>query len=188
MQIKIYVSNLSKYVEGRENGKWVPLPMEAERLEEVLDKIVGNGKEHIILDYDAPFAISEYENIQELNNFLLGISEYDFEIDILTALFKAGDGPAEVKDYIKNGNFRIVNVDEVSKNWSSGLSGTKLFGMALNEVGYNNLFSQPIPVEMIDYMDFEQIYMCLSVNDGWRDVRSGNTTYLVTFQCNTSAA
>lgn len=178
MIIKVYVSNLNNYIEGRENGKWLPLPMESGQLEKAMNQIVGK-QESIILDYNAPFFISEYENIFELNNFLTSLSEYGIDEDIMTALFKIEDRNV-VMEHIQKGEFCVVNVDEVSKNWSSILSGEYLYGMVLNEAGYNNLFSNPIPEELTDYMDFEQIYTSLSVNDGWRPVQVGNTTYLVT--------
>lgn len=52
--------------------------------------------------------------------------------------------------------------------------------MVLNECGYNNLFSQPIPEEMIDYINFEQVWRDLSINDGWQSVTVNDVTYLVT--------
>lgn len=33
---------------------------------------------------------------------------------------------------------------------------------------------------MIDYINFEQVWTALSVNDGWQDVTIDNKTYLVT--------
>lgn len=99
----------------------------------------------------------------------------------MTALFKVNPDRNEVLETIENGTFDIINVDEVSSGWSLFLDSETLYGMVLNEEGYNNLFSQPIPEEMIDYMDFAQIYTCLSVNDGWQPVDVGNITYLVRF-------
>ncbi len=80
---------------------------------------------------------------------------------------------------IENGTFDIINVDEVSSGWNASLDREEIFGMVLNEEGYNNLFFQSIPEEMIDYIDFAQIYTCLSVNDGWQPVEVGDITYLV---------
>ena len=58
MTINIYLSNLARYTEGRENGRWLQLPMESAQLEKVFTEIVGQNQEHIILDYNAPFEIS----------------------------------------------------------------------------------------------------------------------------------
>ena len=179
MTIKIYLSNLSKYVEGIENGKWLQLPMDTEKLQSVYNDIVGENQEHIILEYDAPFDIDEYENIFTLNETLENISDCGLDDDMLTALFKVNPDRDEVLEAIENGTFDIINVDDVSAGWNVSLDREEIFGMVLNEEGYNNLFSQPIPEEMIDYMDFAQIYTCLSVNDGWQPVDVGNVTYLV---------
>lgn len=179
MTAKIYLSNLSRYIEGRENGRWLQLPMDSDKLQSIYNDIVGENQEHIILDYDAPFNISEYENIFALNKTLENISDCGLDDDMLTALFKVNTDYDEVLEAIENGTYNIINVDEVSSGWSAALDREEIFGMVLNEEGYNNLFSQPIPEEMIDYMDFAQIYTCLSVNDGWQPVDVGNVTYLV---------
>lgn len=181
MTIKIYLSSLSRYVEGRENGKWLRLPMDTDKLQSIYNDIVGKNQEHIILDYDAPFDISEYENIFMLNETLENISDYGLDYDMLTALFKVNPNRDEVLEAIENGTYTIVNVDEVSAGWNISFDREEIFGMVLNEEGYNNLFSQAIPEEMIDYMDFAQIYTCLSVNDGWQPVDVGEITYLVRF-------
>lgn len=181
MTIKIYLSNLSRYVEGRENGKWLRLPMDTDKLQSIYNDIVGKNQEHIILDYDASFNISEYENIFALNEILENLSDCGLDDNMLTALFKVNSDRDEVLEAIENGAYSIVNVDEVSSGWSSFLDSETLYGMVLNEGGYNNLFSQSIPEEMIDYIDFSKIYTCLSVNDGWQPVDVGNVTYLVRF-------
>lgn len=179
MTVKVYLSNLARYTEGQENGRWLQFPMDSDKLQSIYNDIVGENQEHIILDYDAPFSISEYENIFDLNETLGNISNCGLDSDMLTALFKVNSDRDEVLEAIENGNFDIINVDEVSAGWNISLDREEIFGMVLNEEGYNNLFSQPIPEEMIDYMDFAQIYTCLSVNDGWQQVDIGDVTYLV---------
>lgn len=181
MKIKIYLSNLSKYTEGRENGRWLQLPMDSDKLQSIFNDIVGENQEHIILEYDAPFYIDEYENVFTLNETLENISDCGFDDEMLTALFKVNSDRDEVLEAIENETFNIINVDEVSAGWNISLDYEEIYGMVLNEEGYNNLFSQPIPEEMIDYMDFAQIYTCLSVNDGWQPVDVGNITYLVRY-------
>lgn len=179
MTVKIYLSNLARYIEGRENGKWLQLPMKSDKLQSIYNNIVGKNQEHIILDYDAPFDISEYENIFSLNDMLDNLSDCGLDDDMITALFKVNSDRDEVLEAIENGDFSIINVDEVSSRWNTSFDREEIFGMVLNEEGYNNLFSQPIPDEMIDYIDFAQIYTCLSVNEGWQPVNVGDVTYLV---------
>lgn len=153
--------------------------MTADKLQSIYNDTVGANQEHIILEYDAPFDIPEYENIFELNDMLENLSDCGFDENELEALFKANPDRDEVLEAIGNGNFTIINVDEVSEGWAISLDREEVYGMVLNEEGYNNLFSQPIPDEMFDYMDFSQIYTCLSVNDGWQPVDVGYITYLV---------
>lgn len=179
MTIKIYLSNLSRYTEGRENGRWIQLPMDLDKLQSIYNNIVGENQEHIILDYDAPFDISEYENIFTLNEMLDNLSECGLDNDMLMVLFKANPDHDEVLEAIENGTYSIINVDEVSADWNTSFNREEIFGMVLNEEGYNNLFYQPIPEEMIDYMDFAKIYTCLSINNGWQPVDIENVTYLV---------
>lgn len=180
LKVKIYLSNLRKYTEGNENGKWLQLPMESEKLHTIFNAIVGNGQESIILDYDAPFEISEWENVFSLNEFLQDINENG--IDDLTAriIFKIVDSKEEAMEKLESECYTIIDVDSVSQGWSCALNSEELYGMVLNEEGYNNLFEEPIPEDMIDYIDFSQVWTALSVNDGWQAVTINNETYLVT--------
>lgn len=180
LKVKIYLSNLRKYTEGNENGKWLHLPMESEKLHTFFNAIVGKNQESIILDYDAPFEISEWENVFSLNEFLQDINENG--VDDLTAriIFKIADSKEEAMEKLESGCYTIIDVDSVSQRWSCSLNLEELYGMVLNEVGHNNLFEEPIPDDMIDYIDFEQVWTTLSINDGWQAVTINNETYLVT--------
>lgn len=182
MTINIYLSNLARYTEGRENGKWLQLPMESTKLEKVFAEIVGQNQEHIILDYNAPFKISEYENIFALNEFMEIVKDCGINETCLKVIFEVADNKEEAIKTIENETYTIVNVDDVSSGWSTMLNPYELYGMVLNKAGFNNLFDEPIPEDMIDYVDFEKIYSCLSVNDGWQDVTIDDTTFLVTLR------
>ena len=185
MTIKIYLSNLARYTEGRENGNWLTLPMESAQLEKVFAEIVGQNQEHIILDYDAPFEISEYENIFALNEFIASAEDCGVDEDGLKAVFAVADTKEEAINAINNGNYTIIDVDAVIEGWATCFVDDDILGRVLNEEGYNNLFSQPIPDEMLDYMDYmywANIYNCLSINDGWQRVTINNNDYLVTIK------
>lgn len=178
LKVKIYLSNLAKYTEGRENGKWISLPMEESKLTEIYNTIVGEGQEGIILDYSALFDISEFENVFKLNENLNDINMlFDETVE---RIFNVAETKEEAFEALQKGNFTIIDVDEVAENWSPSLNSEELYGMVLNEEGFNNLFSQPIPEEMIDYIDFAQIWTCLSINDGWQVVKVEGNTYLIT--------
>ena len=180
LKVKIYLSNLAKYTEGNENGRWIALPMESDRLESIYNAIVGKNQESIILDYDAPFEISEWENVFSLNEFLQDTNENGVYDLIARIIFKIADSKEEAMEKLESGCYTIIDVDSVSHGWSCALNPDELYGMVLNDVGYNNLFEEPIPDNMIDYINFEQVWTALSVNDGWQAVTINDKTYLVT--------
>jgi hypothetical protein len=43
------------------------------------------------------------------------------------------------------------------------------------------MFDNPIPEELIDYINWSQIWTAESINCGWNEVTIDNTTYLVRF-------
>lgn len=75
-EIKIYVANLSEYNNGNRLGYWFTLPTAKQQIFRAL-KIgqQGFGEEWIILDYEAPFKIGEYESIDKLNDYAKKIEE-----------------------------------------------------------------------------------------------------------------
>lgn len=75
MTIDIYLSSLSEYTNGNDNGEWLTLPMSNEELTDKFNGIVGKGKEWIILDSSEPSLVSEYEDVFSLNDFLLEVSK-----------------------------------------------------------------------------------------------------------------
>ena len=107
--------------------------MDSDKLQSIYNDIVGKNQEHIILDYDAPFDISEYENIFTLNETMENLSDCGLDDDMLTALFKVNPDRDEVLEAIENGAYTIVNVDEVSAGWNISFDREEIFGMVLNE-------------------------------------------------------
>lgn len=79
-KVRIFLTNLGKYNEGELVGEWVDLPVQ--NFKPILDKIGIDGKNYeevFITDYEAPFEIGEYENINELNNKVKRIETLDEE-------------------------------------------------------------------------------------------------------------
>ena len=179
MKIKIYLSNLARYTEGRENGEWLILPKDEEKLEEVFERIVGKGNEHIILDYDAPFEIGEYENVFALNEFLIDLTLNGVTETTVNVLSKVVDTQEELKSVLENGNYIIINVDEHIQGWSTHIVDDDTRGRVLHNLGFNTVFKVKVPVEIEDYIDWQSVYTVLSINDGWYDVRRNDTDYLV---------
>lgn len=93
-RIKIFSTNLGRYVEGCLIGEWVKLPVAEDKLEAVLSRIGINEEyeEFFISDYDASFSnlhISEYTSIQDLNQLAEKIEDLaDFDYDKLAAVLE----------------------------------------------------------------------------------------------------
>ena len=179
MKIQIYLSNLARYTEGRENGEWLILPKDEEKLEEVFERIVGKGNEHIILDYDAPFEIGEYENVFALNEFLINITLNGVTEKTVNILSKVVDTQEELKEVLESERYIIINVDEHIQEWSTNIVDDDIRGRVLHDLGFNTVFKAHVPEEMEDYIDWESVYRDISINDGWEDVRRNGTDYLV---------
>lgn len=80
--MKIFITNLGKYVEGYLVGKWVQLPISDEKLDEVLKQIGINEyyEEYFISDCENDIiglsdVISEYSSISVLNKLAQRIEE-----------------------------------------------------------------------------------------------------------------
>lgn len=68
--IRIALTNLGKYNEGELTYIWLELPASDEAIQAALNEIGIDGveyEEYFISDYEAPFNISEYVNLQHLN-------------------------------------------------------------------------------------------------------------------------
>lgn len=86
-RIAIYLTNLHKYNCGILCGEWVKLPVEEDKLQEVLDRIGIDEfhEEYFITDYETLLSnlhISEYASISDLNKLaerVDGLADYDYE-------------------------------------------------------------------------------------------------------------
>lgn len=81
MEIRIAVTNLGAYNEGRLLFEWITLPYTDDEFKEALQKIEIDGKhyeEYFISDYEAPFQIDEYENIERLNDVAYALLDVDY--------------------------------------------------------------------------------------------------------------
>ena len=115
--LNLFVNTWGNYNEnGAEGGKWITLPMDPEELEEVLENIAAlmkdNDPEWAIHDYEwtieiDPREISEYDNIQELNEFcqeLDNMEEYEAE-EIAAAMEAYGYSFMEAMERQQRGCF-----------------------------------------------------------------------------------
>ena len=108
-KVRIFLTNLGKYNEGELVGEWVDLPVQ--NFKPILDKIGIDGKNYeevFITDYEAPFEIGEYENINALNEKVKKIETLDEEQkDILYSLADEWDFD-ELYEKVANGNYTYI--------------------------------------------------------------------------------
>ena len=86
-RISIYLTNLGRYNEGCLIGEWVKLPIDKDKLQEVLDRIGINERyeEYFITDYETLLSnlhISEYASINDLNELaerIEGLADHDYD-------------------------------------------------------------------------------------------------------------
>lgn len=73
-EMQVYIANLSKYNEGELVGAWFTPPID---FDEVKERIGLNDEyeEYAIHDYELPFEISEYTDIEEINRICEMVSE-----------------------------------------------------------------------------------------------------------------
>ena len=116
-RIAIYLTNLGKYNEGCLMGEWVKLPVDKDKLQEVLDRIGINQQyeEYFISDYETLFAnlhISEYASINDLNELaerVDGLADYDYEKLAAVLECESSMSIAEILEVIDNlDNFDLL--------------------------------------------------------------------------------
>ena len=86
-RIAIYLTNLGRYNEGCLMGEWVKLPIDKDKLQQVLNRIGINEQyeEYFITDYETLLSnlhISEYTSIAELNELaekIDGLADCDYD-------------------------------------------------------------------------------------------------------------
>lgn len=95
--MKIYVANLAKYNEGELVGEWFDLPVDKDEVFETIfepHELDEDGQplgDYAIHDYELPFKISEYENLDNLNEFVEYLQGIDSFEPILEGNYDIGD-------------------------------------------------------------------------------------------------
>lgn len=95
--MKIYVANLAKYNEGELVGEWFVLPVDKNEVFETIfepHELDENGQplgDYAIHDYELPFEISEYEDLDNLNEFVEYLQGIDSFKPILEGNYDIGD-------------------------------------------------------------------------------------------------
>lgn len=120
--LKIFISNLKEYNNGKIIGEWVSLPCEG--LEEVLNKISNNGNDELFIsDYETDISnlkISEYDDILQLNEIAEEIEEMreDELIAFQAYLEQYANNMEQALEEVRQGNYRIYyncdNMEDVA--------------------------------------------------------------------------
>lgn len=119
--LKIFISNLKEYNNGKIIGEWVSLP--CEDIEEVLEKISNSGKDELFIsDYETDInglKVAEYEDIMQLNEIAEEIAGmYDDEVIALQAYLEEYNNMEQALDEVRQGNYRIYyncdNMEDVA--------------------------------------------------------------------------
>lgn len=116
--LKIFISNLKEYNNGKIIGEWVSLP--CEDIEEVLEKISNSGKDELFIsDYETDISnlkISEYDDILQLNEIAEEIDNLsDDEVIALQAYLEQYNDIEQALEEVRQGNYTIYyDCDDMS--------------------------------------------------------------------------
>lgn len=158
--LKIYVTNLKEYNNGKIIGEWVSLPCEG--LEEVLNKISNNGNDELFIsDYETDISnlkISEYDDILQLNEIAEEIDNLsDDEVIALQAYLEQYNDIEQALEEVRQGNYRIYyncdNMEDVAYQ-------------VVNDCG----LLDGAPEELKVYFDYEAYGRDLSINGTFTQV------------------
>ncbi len=165
--LEIYLTNLGKYNEGRLVGEWVKLPISAEEMKAVLERIqigtedsFGNVYEEMfITDYDCSIygvskLLGEYENLDKLNYFAGRYEEMPLhDQERFTAIMESGcDEVSDIDDLI-NLTYNLDRYDilpdvkddsDLGYYWvhESGAYDIKSLGALANYIDYDRFGSE----------------------------------------------
>lgn len=153
--LKIYVTNLRKYNNGKIIGEWVNLPCEG--LEEVLDKISNNGKDELFIsDYETDISglkVAEYKDILQLNEIAEEIDNFDDEEVIIFQAYldQYANDIEQALEEVRQGNYTIYencdNMEDVAYQ-------------AVNESG----LLDGVPEQVKMYFDYEAYGRDMDIN------------------------
>ena len=162
MEIQIWVGNLAAYNRGDLIGKWFDLS-EYSGSDEIIKEVMAlpgaepGDEEWFIADYDAPFQIDEYDDIDKLIEITDTLSSLDETYDIPRVLYM---------------------VNDVGYSWTDALNDYEDVDfypdMNLKDLAYQfleeGLFS---PEQLMFYADIDQIAYDLGIDGYYYDEEIG---------------
>lgn len=159
-EIRIYLANLAAYNRGMLVGKWFDLPNDVPEMVKEVMTLPGSApgdEEWAIHDYEAPFEIEEYDNLDDLNELAERLESLDEDYDLPRVLF-------------------LVNT--IGMEWSEALDSyedvTFYPDMTLEDLVYEFLEEGIYSPESLEYyIDYEAIGRDLQM-DGYYEDDDGN--------------
>jgi len=174
-QLRVYVANLGKYVEGELVGAWLDLPAAHDEIKAFLKiKVDLNSQyeEYGTHDYESDFSLGEYENIYTLNMLAVVLEQMSETEKDLAVAYCSYNGLTDTLSIInvclKVSELSYVQID--ANTWGS--REEKLGYKLLDEINTdiktaleqcklgNNLTAY-------DYFDFEAFGRDASINNGY---------------------
>lgn len=164
-----FVTNLSKYSEGKLVGEWVAFPTTKEKMDAVLEKIgVGTGEyqEYFLSNYDCYInglsgVLGEHENLSELN-YLAGVLTDEADIEKFSAAIETLEHTGSLKDAI---------------NLALSTDSVELIPEARNDEELGRYLieneDRDIPEWLTDYVDYEAYGRDAAINAGGIYVSAG---------------
>ena len=167
LNTNVFVTNLYKYTCGILNGEWLSLPMDEKKLQNKINTILGNNEEYAIHDFEnAPFEISEYDNVFELNTIIEELNNYDSEI--IEAVNEVTNDIEQTKNIIINNNFYYVKDVRTSEELALKVDTHLL------PFDYESIVNAGANL----YLDWEQIGDAMICNENWY-IASNNIAVLI---------
>ena len=143
--LKIFITNLGKYVEGELVGEWLDLPATEDDIDELMERIgIGEQYEEVfITDYesDLNIKVGEYDNIEALNEMAEEIENLDeWEFETLEALLT----------YFGDVEEALEKIEDVTI-WSGCDDMTEVAEQYAEETG----LLDDVPEDLKPYFDYE---------------------------------
>ncbi|WP_460056790.1 antirestriction protein ArdA [Pseudolactococcus yaeyamensis] len=153
----MYVANLGKYNEGILQGAWFTLPVELSEIKRKIG-IDEEYEEWAIHDYESPFKIGEYDDIENLNEIA---EEIDYmpdivleNIDILIGWFDNS-----IQELIDNYADDLFILKDISNESELGENYIENLDLKLPEI------LGGVPLE--SYLDYELIGRDININTSY---------------------
>lgn len=137
--IKVALTNLGQYNEGRLNYVWLDLPASEDEIKQAMKEIDigskrwdgGEYEEYFITDYEAPFAIGEYDSLPNLNDLAEELSALnDSELLAFNAYIEGvSHDTAEALDVAISGDYTIHCAVDDMADVARDLVDQGLFGI-----------------------------------------------------------